>query len=521
MLGGSLSIFRTFFNRQKIKNVISIPDTLRNALQTRRYEIISPALRAWCVASEYKPDRNLLLLELEQADYPSSDILKVQILVDFYLNCSEPASEQSRSFIQNYGFDQDVFVVLLISLYRLGRSKEALVELLAPGQIELLDGRADYWMAAALIFWATGRMQELRGAVEKMLGLAIDDTAVLENAWGMSIELGDEDVFRRIGELFETGRYRRGLPYALGLLALGDKVRGFKFLEERYDAENVEKFLNPALFGFPRWHGEDLAGRYLLLSAEQGLGDTVQMLRYLPLLMEKTQGHVCLETQPETISLIQDNIPELRVVERKYTQLPGIAFDCWIGMMSLPYLLNSENQVLKKAAYLRVPRESAEYWASRVSQLSTGRVKRVGLAWSGQPGHSADFRRSIPFETIMDFVRKVNAEFFTLQTMVPYGLPPNLVNVSDELLTLSDTAGLINEMDFVITVDTSIVHLAGALGKKTFLLLPYRYEWRWGLEGEGNDWYESVRVMRQCIHGAWRELLGRVFNEVFEQDEVM
>jgi ADP-heptose:LPS heptosyltransferase len=108
-------------------------------------------------------------------------------------------------------------------------------------------------------------------------------------------------------------------------------------------------------------------------------------------------------------------------------------------------------------------------------------------------------------------------QFYALQTSVPEFLPENLIDFSDEMMTLSDTSALILEMDLVITVDTSIVHLAGALGKAAWLLFPYRYEWRWGLEGEKNSWYESVRVIRQESHGDWLPVLSKVFDEMLPE----
>jgi hypothetical protein len=116
---------------------------------------------------------------------------------------------------------------------------------------------------------------------------------------------------------------------------------------------------------------------------------------------------------------------------------------------------------------------------------------------------------------MMDAIRGLDADFFSLQISVPPSHPANLIDVSEELVTIADTAALIAEMDLIITVDTSIVHLAGAIGKETWLLLPYRYEWRWGLSGERNNWYESVKVLRQPTHGDWDSVLSDVFGHRF------
>ncbi len=117
----------------------------------------------------------------------------------------------------------------------------------------------------------------------------------------------------------------------------------------------------------------------------------------------------------------------------------------------------------------------------------------------------------------MKAVRETDATFFALQTHVPEIHPANLINISDEMVTLADTAALIAEMDWVISVDTSVVHLAGAIGKEAWLLLPYRYEWRWSLDGESNHWYDSVSVLRQQRTGDWDSLLAEVFDRRLPQ----
>ncbi|MBK7004009.1 MAG: hypothetical protein IPH37_01845 [Burkholderiales bacterium] len=127
---------------------------------------------------------------------------------------------------------------------------------------------------------------------------------------------------------------------------------------------------------------------------------------------------------------------------------------------------------------------------------------------TGAPGRPAPFN---PVSVDDGAGEEIDACFFALQTQVPHGLPPNVIDVTEEMISLADTAALIEQMDLVITVDTSIVHIAGALGKKTWLLLPKRYEWRWGLEGESNDWYDSVTVIRQTEHANWQSVLSDVF----------
>jgi len=293
---------------------------------------------------------------------------------------------------------------------------------------------------------------------------------------------------------------------------LGEYEEGWRQMEERYDSDDAHRYLNLSLKPTPRWKGGPLTETRLLVSAEQGLGDTIQMARYLTALQLAGVQQIVMETQPETLTLLQYNFPKIPMVERIWGKVPDLRFDLWTGMMSLPLYLKAWGAVTPgRSGYLRVPPENTQYWKERVQQLSPTKKPRIGLAWSGQPTHRADRRRSIPFELMMRQVRGISVSFFALQTQVPQVLPANVMNVSEEMITLADTAALIEQMDLVITVDTSVVHIAGALGKETWLLLPKRYEWRWGLEGEQNDWYDSVNVIRQTEHANWTAVLQDVF----------
>jgi len=325
------------------------------------------------------------------------------------------------------------------------------------------------------------------------------------------------EAFERVRQEFENGQHpidQAGFALAIVDLAQDNYERGFELLELRYQMTEASRYVNPALFPLRRWQGEPPAGNVLLLSSEQGFGDTVQMARYLPELQQIGFRRLVMEAQPESLTLLQFNFPEIDFVIQKWREVPARAFDCWTGLVSLPHLLKTTtSNVPGQSGYLHVPPENEAYWRARVAELTTGKRLRIGLAWSGFPGHRADRRRSIPFPRMMDAIRDQDVDFFALQTHVPPGFPENLINVSEELVTLSDTAALIAEMDLVIAVDTSVVHLAGAIGKETWLLLPYRYEWRWGLEGEGNHWYDSVKVLRQARRGDWDGLLEDVFGK--------
>lgn len=483
------------------------------AISARDFSAISPCMRAWSM----HPSANFEQLQVltKSAALSKVEAEKIEILYEYYARNMEVAFARAQEHMEVHGLDLDLHVISLVSLYQTNQfeAAQSYQQRLNAEEASTLQ-RADYWQMVAVIRWAVNDMKSLPQAIDRALELSPNDGALLQTALGMYVELGNLEKIAIVRAKLEECDDSKGYAHSLCLLALGEHEEGWRQMEARYENNESHRFINQGLRKSPRWLGESLAGLRLLVSAEQGLGDTIQMARYLPLLQTLDAAQILLEVQPEAITLLQYNFPDIPIVERKWAQSPEFTFDCWTALMSLPLHLKAwGNDALGKSGYLTVPPENREYWAGRVAQLSQGTRPRVGLAWSGQPNHRGDRRRSIPFETIRSYLRNNPVSFFALQTTVPSGMPTNVLDVSEELITLADTAALIEQMDLVITVDTSVVHIAGAMGKPTWLLLPKRYEWRWGLEGESNDWYDSVKVMRQQEHSNWKPVLEEVFGQ--------
>lgn len=493
--------------------VVELPPDLLAALATHSFEEVSAILRLWCKEHRTPESAKAAVSAARASGWSDEGLDKLEIFIEFYGGDPVKAFESSRRHLTAKRFDADLFVICLLSLYQNNQFEDAAKYLrLAQGHEDVLADRWDYWFGRSLILWAVNDMVGLNEAADRMYALNPDDMTTMENACAMSLELGDMTRFDALRKKLTQGKTEPGYAYALNTLAIGDYEQGFRQMEARYEMEEAFRYINRALFELPRWHGEDLTGKTLLVSAEQGLGDTVQMARYLPFLLALPGARIAMETQPQTMSLLQFNFPAIEFVVRAYAQRPPIDFDLWVGSMSLPHIFGTTgDNVPGRAGYLQVPPENVGYWRERVADWAKGNRPKIGLAWSGQNTHRADRRRSVPFALMMQSVQAVDADFFAIQTSVPEGAARNLINVSEEMVTLADTAALIAEMDLVITVDTSVVHVAGALAKETWLLLPFRYEWRWGLEGEGNRWYDSVRVLRQTKHGDWAGLLDEVF----------
>ncbi len=270
-------------------------------------------------------------------------------------------------------------------------------------------------------------------------------------------------------------------------------------------------------FSVPRWDGQPAPGRTILVHAEQGFGDALQFVRYLPLIIERAGGSgIILECRPEQASLFkQFESPRMRVVERSASDETLPPFDLHLPLLSAPLTLREFAPLPAKAPYLVADSKLRDRWRRR---LGCEAKFRVGLAWAGDPGHGHDRRRSIPPEKLSPLLEVPGIEFVSLQ-VAGDPLPAKLADsgIRDfrkEIADFSDPAALIAELDLVITVDTATAHLAGALGRPVWVLLPFVPDWRWGVAREDSPWYPSMRLFRQFEPGEWDDVVQRVIAEI-------
>ena len=282
---------------------------------------------------------------------------------------------------------------------------------------------------------------------------------------------------------------------ATALLA-GDLPRGFAEYEwrKRHDLFRRD-FIN--LPG-PIWDGGDPAGRVILVHAEQGLGDTVQFARYLELIARRG-GAPVIACEPSLIPLL-GGIAGVRAVS-KLAPLPP--YDAWIDQMSLPHVFATRlDTIPSPAGYLRAdPRLVAAHRAS------LPRTRCIGLAWVGNPLHRNDRRRTPPVEVFQPLTALPGCH---LVSLVPDLALPGVARPTRPLTDYAETAALIAALDLVITVDTSVAHVAGALGCPAWVLLPNAPEWRWLTGRNDTPWYNSLRLFRQPSPGDWRSVIDAV-----------
>jgi tetratricopeptide (TPR) repeat protein len=294
----------------------------------------------------------------------------------------------------------------------------------------------------------------------------------------------------------------------LSRLVLGDFERGWAKYEWRWKKKTTVSPLRD--FAQPLWLGrESLQGKTVLLHAEQGHGDTIQFCRYARHVAARGAA-VLLEVQAGLKPLLA-GLEGVGRVLAKGEALPD--FDCHCPLLSLPLAFGTRLETIPAdIPYLSADPARAALWQARLGPKTR---PRVGLAWSGNSAHVNDRNRSVP---LAEFARRLGgqAQWVSLQKQVREGdwealqARRDIAHYGEALGDFADTAALLVNLDLVIAVDTAVAHLAGALGKPVWLLLPFNPDWRWLLGREDSPWYPSLRLFRQSAPGDWDGVLARV-----------
>jgi tetratricopeptide (TPR) repeat protein len=300
--------------------------------------------------------------------------------------------------------------------------------------------------------------------------------------------------------------------HALALLMEGDYEAGW----EAYEARRRSGVLVPQerTFAVPEWRGEELKGRTLLLHAEQGLGDTLQFVRYVHALLGPDIS-IVIECQRPLVRLLQ-SLGSVRVVAEG-DPLP--AFDVHLPLMSLPYVFGTRLDTIPAAVpYLASDPEKVARWRARIGSSTD---LAVGVVWSGNPGHKFDRRRSIAAAAVLPTLVMPGVRLFSLQkdakpedAATLKTMAADITDLSPWLDDFTDTAAALEALDLVIAVDTSTAHLAGALGRPVWLMLPYALDWRWLRDREDSPWYPTMRLFRQSTPRVWTDVLSRIRREL-------
>jgi tetratricopeptide (TPR) repeat protein len=399
-----------------------------------------------------------------------------------------------------------------LALAALGRHQDAVADFEAVLAISAANPAAHYNYGISL--FSLGRYAEAVAAYDRALSIAPDHVKAWNNR-GLALQ-----ALNRFGAALAS--YSKALELqkdyadahfnqALALLTVGDFRRGFEEYEWRWRRTGMPAHGR----GRPLWLGEyPLQGRTILLHAEQGLGDTIQFVRYVPLLA-RTGAKIVLEVQPQLKALLGQTDGVCAVVARG-EPLPSFDVHCPLG--SLPLALKTEPATIPtEVPYLRADDAHIAKWSPRLRAL--GRP-RVAVAWSGNVQHVNDRNRSIPLSDLAPLWSVGSVRFLAIQRDLRSGdaellaAEPRVTQIGSELDDFADTAAMLALVDLVITVDTSVAHLAGAMGRPVWILVPFSPDWRWTLSGDSSRWYATARLFRQPSLGDWDSVIERLRSEL-------
>jgi tetratricopeptide (TPR) repeat protein len=386
--------------------------------------------------------------------------------------------------------------------------------------LEMESGRAEHHNSLGNALLQQRRPAEAERCYRRALDLNPEYAAAHINLANVLLKVGQREEMKR--------HYRRGLELdpesaggkynlALAWLREGNFQEGWRLHESRWGFRELN--LRRRCFAQPQWKGEALDEQTILLHAEQGLGDTLQFVRYVSLVAARG-GRVVLEVQPRLRWLLDGTEGAERVIARG-EPLPEFAFHC--PLMSLPLAFDTgidtaiEN-IPAAVPYLQV--DAAAVAAAWKSWPRRGDELRVGLAWAGNPQYKSDEQRSTALETLLPLARVPGVSFFSLQFGPAAAQIERLrarfpiVDACSRHKDFAETAALAATLDLILSVDTSVAHLAGSMGLPVWILLPHLADWRW-LEGrEDSPWYPTARIFRQPVPGGWGLLVERVCEEL-------
>lgn len=400
-----------------------------------------------------------------------------------------------------------------VTLAELNRHEEALKSY--DQALALAPDHGSAWRNRGDSLIALGRYNDALDSLDRALALKPHSADAFTNRGTVLAELQrhDEalDHFARAIAITPDHPEAR-LNESLSRLAIADFARGWPAYEGRWATALFKG--QQREFRQPLWRGDaPLAGKRILLHAEQGLGDTIQFCRYAKAVAAEG-ATVLLEVQPALVSWLA-GLPGIEAVVARGAALPSFDFHC--PLLTLPLAFKTTiDTIPAEIPYLSADPNRMALWQE---QLGRKIQPRIGLAWSGSAVHKNDRNRSIPLSAFADLVSRGNVQFISLQKEVR-GTDKAELAAHSEILTFdaltdfADTAALVATLDLIITVDTSVAHVAGAMGKAVWILLPFNADWRWLIDRENSPWYPTARLFRQSAFGNWGDVLRRVGFEI-------
>ena len=309
----------------------------------------------------------------------------------------------------------------------------------------------------------------------------------------------------------EAGNPEAHLAVGQVLLARGEMTPGWLEYEWRNQLDMAKGML-PRMVA-AQWNGMRLPKDRILLVGDQGYGDTLQFCRFVPMVAERCQ-EVVLGCSPDLLPLLS-KIPGVAKAYSRWNEIPRHAAYCLLS--SLPGIFGIQPDTIPaEMPYLSPEPEAARIWAERLAERVPPGQRRVGIAWSGRPTHPNDRRRSMRIADLAPLARVAGVAFVSLQQKVPQrdagalDTLPGMIDMAEHLTDFAQTAAAIANLDLVVTIDTAVGHLSGALGRPVWLMLANPSDWRWMLDRDDTPWYPTMRLFRQPRPGDWPALVEAV-----------
>lgn len=380
--------------------------------------------------------------------------------------------------------------------------------------IELAPNSATYPRNTCLIYHAMGRLEEALAMAQRAIELAPREAAlyfnkslILHDMQRLDEALLAIDQSLALSPDYAEANFQRA---ELQLLA-GRFAEGWQSYERRFELEQGKHMLPKTQK--PQWDGSALPAGRLMLVADQGFGDCIQFARYLPWVAERAPKPI-LAASPELIPLLG----QMKDIGSRVMTWPAdAAYDAYIPLSGLPRLAGTTvHNIPANVPYLFADPQKVAYWRDRLAGLVAPGLKCIGLVWAGRPTHLKDAKRTVKLNQFAPLLARRDIAIITLQkgdrideVGLSFGRAP-LINLGPSLADFTDTLAVLQCLDRLVTIDTSVAHLAGASGVATSLILPHTPDWRWLLGRDDTPWYPTMRLFRQARHGDWSGVIERI-----------
>jgi hypothetical protein len=386
--------------------------------------------------------------------------------------------------------------------------------------IQLSPGAINFRRSLCPIYERLGRYDEAVRIGRESLEVDGDDLQTLHNLSVVHyrrLELDESIACAQRALALDPAAPGPHFQLAEALLLRGDFAQGWEEYEWRFKIPGAPPLMPPT--DRPQWDGAPMREAKLLLIADQGFGDSIQFSRYIPKVLERCP-HVAVVADPLLHPMIRQISAEVDLIDR-WEACPE--FSAYSPLSSLPRIFGTRLETIpRELAYLHAEPSRSATWRARLDDLVPPGFRRIGIAWAGRPTHNNDLNRSMrlcEFAPLaaLDGVALISLQKGDGQKAIAeyYGRAP-LFNLGAEVSDFLDTMSIIDLMDVVVTVDTAVAHLAAAMGKPAFILLPLAPDWRWLLERADSPWYPSARLFRQRSPGDWGNVMRHVAKALSE-----